>query len=95
MASINDKLHCCSHLLYWKLIFVCTDRDTLLRHGYFRLRTAAAYAYDDIKEQTATGLQHIMNNRSVIEIGITLASSFVVIPYNGIYKELSFLKSFF
>ena len=51
------------------------------------MRAVAASAYDDIKEQTATGLQHVMETKSVIEIGVRLASSFVVIPQNGRYKE--------
>nr|CAB3267621.1 vacuolar protein sorting-associated protein 13A-like [Phallusia mammillata] len=52
-----------------------------------QLRAVAASAYDDVKEQTATGLQHVMENRSVLEVGIRLSSSYIVIPRNGIFQD--------
>jgi len=51
------------------------------------LRAVAASAYDDIKDQTATGLQHVMDTKSVIEISIRLSSSFVVVPKTGFYSK--------
>ena len=60
-----------------------TDRTCFL---LYRLRAVAASAYDDIKEQTATGLQHVMETRTVVEIGITLSSSCVVIPRDGVFR---------
>ena len=57
------------------------------RNRLSRLRAVAASAYDDIKEQTATGLKHAMDTKSVVEIAIRLSSSYVVVPKTGFYSK--------
>ncbi|XP_076814167.1 intermembrane lipid transfer protein VPS13A-like isoform X3 [Clavelina lepadiformis] len=54
-----------------------------------QLRSVAASAYDDIKEQTATGLQHVMETRNVVEIGVHLSSSYVILPYKGTFQNVT------
>lgn len=52
-----------------------------------QIRAAAALAYEDIKDQTATGLQHVMETRKITDIDVQLMSSYVVMPKNGSYYE--------
>lgn len=52
-----------------------------------QLRAAAAAAYEEIKDQTATGLQHAMETHTISNIDVTVMSSFIVIPKDGRYTD--------
>lgn len=52
-----------------------------------QIRAAAASTYDDIKDQTATGLKHVMATRKITDINVKFMSSYVVMPKNGRYVE--------
>ncbi len=43
--------------------------------------------FDEIKEQTATGLQHVIEQHKYTDINIDLKPSYVIIPHGGVYKK--------
>ncbi len=53
----------------------------------FRLQAAAMAKFDEIKEQTATGLQHVIEQHKYTDINIDLKPSYVIIPHGGVYKK--------
>ena len=63
------------------------------RHGnyfFFRLQAAAMAKFESIKEQTATGLQHAIDEHKYTDISVDLKPSYVIIPETGSYKEWVF-----
>ena len=39
--------------------------------------------YEEIKEQSATGLQHAIDLKKYTEIAVDLQSSYVIVPHGG------------
>ena len=56
----------------------------------FRLQAAAMAKFESIKEQTATGLQHAIDEHKYTDISVDLKPSYVIIPETGSYKEWVF-----
>jgi vacuolar protein sorting-associated protein 13A/C len=54
---------------------------------YCRLSQAAVAKFEEIKEQSATGLQHAIEQRKYTEISVDLQPSYVIIPDQGYYKK--------
>nr|XP_039248521.1 vacuolar protein sorting-associated protein 13C-like isoform X1 [Styela clava] len=52
-----------------------------------QIRAAAFAAYEDLREQTATGLKHAMATRKITDISVNIMSSYVVVPKNGRYVD--------
>ncbi|WAR29642.1 VP13A-like protein [Mya arenaria] len=48
---------------------------------------AAMSKYEDIKEQTATGMQHAIDQQKYTEISVDLQSSYVIVPHGGIWTK--------
>lgn len=53
----------------------------------YRLQAAAWEKYEEIKEQTATTMKHVMNERKYMQVNIDLKPSRILLPHSGIYKE--------
>ncbi|XP_041355806.1 vacuolar protein sorting-associated protein 13A-like isoform X2 [Gigantopelta aegis] len=51
-----------------------------------QLSQAAMATFDDIKEQSATGLQHAIEQRKYTEITVDLMSSYIIVPEGGFMK---------
>ena len=49
-----------------------------------RFSQAAMAKFDDIKEQSTTGIQHALEQHSYTEISLNLMSSYVLIPEGGL-----------
>lgn len=43
--------------------------------------------FEDIKEQSATGLKHAIEQHKYTDIRVDLKPSYVIIPHGGIYKK--------
>ena len=54
-----------------------------------QLSQAAVAKFEEIKEQSATGLQHAIEQRKYTEISVDLQPSYVIIPDEGYYKKES------
>ncbi|XP_052785478.1 intermembrane lipid transfer protein VPS13A-like [Mya arenaria] len=52
-----------------------------------QLSQAAMSKYEDIKEQTATGMQHAIDQQKYTEISVDLQSSYVIVPHGGIWTK--------
>ena len=55
--------------------------------SYFRLSQAAMSKYEEIKEQSATGLQHAIDQKKYTEISVDLKSSYVIVPHGGLLRK--------
>ncbi|XP_078488889.1 intermembrane lipid transfer protein VPS13A-like [Ciona intestinalis] len=54
-----------------------------------RLRTVAASTYNDVKNQTTTGLKHIIKNKQITQINVHFSSSRFVLPKDGTVQSNS------
>lgn len=54
---------------------------------FSRLSEAAVAKFEQIKEQSATGLQHAIEQRKYTEISVDLQPSYVIIPDKGYYTK--------
>ncbi|KAK3093140.1 hypothetical protein FSP39_011676 [Pinctada imbricata] len=52
-----------------------------------QLSQAAMQKFEDIKEQSATGLQHAIEQKKYTDIKIDLQPSLVIVPQTGFYKK--------
>ncbi|XP_065940396.1 intermembrane lipid transfer protein VPS13A isoform X3 [Magallana gigas] len=52
-----------------------------------QLSRAAMAKFEDIKEQSATGLKHAIEQHKYTDIRVDLKPSYVIIPHGGIYKK--------
>lgn len=52
-----------------------------------RLSRAAMAKFEDIKEQSATGLKHAIEQHKYTDIRVDLKPSYVIIPHGGVYKK--------
>ena len=43
--------------------------------------------FDEIKEQSSTGIQHAIEQHKYTDISVDLMSSYVIVPEGGILKE--------
>ena len=43
--------------------------------------------FDELKEQTATGLQHAIDQHKYTDIDVDLQPTYVMVPQTGVYKE--------
>ena len=43
--------------------------------------------FEDLKEQTAAGLQHAIQQRKYTDIRVNLKPTQVMVPYNGRYEK--------
>ena len=43
--------------------------------------------FEEVREQSATGLQHAIDLKKYTEISVDLQSSYVIVPYGGILKK--------
>ncbi|KAM6942753.1 intermembrane lipid transfer protein VPS13C [Xenentodon cancila] len=53
------------------------------------LTSATLSKLEEIKEKTATGLSHIIETRKVLDLGIDLKPSYLLIPMSGFYSNSS------
>ena len=53
----------------------------------FRLSQAAMSKYEQMKEQSATGLQHAIEQKKYTEIAVDLKSSYVIVPHGGLLRK--------
>lgn len=51
----------------------------------FRLSEATAHSLDNVKQMTATGLQHAIEQHTSLELNIDIDAPYVLIPYAGHY----------
>ncbi|KAI8503100.1 Vacuolar protein [Branchiostoma belcheri] len=51
------------------------------------LTSAAMSKFEEFREQTATGLQHMISVRKVTDVHVDLKSSYIILPQNGFYTE--------
>lgn len=54
---------------------------------FLRLSQAAMAKFDEVKEQSATGLQHSIEQHKYTEISVDLMSSYVLVPEGGLMKK--------
>ena len=52
-----------------------------------QLQSAAMAKFEDLKEQTATGLQHAIQHRKYTDINVDLKPTQVMVPEGGVYKK--------
>ena len=52
-----------------------------------RLSRAAVAKFEDIKEQSASGLKHAIEQHKYTDIRVDLKPSYVIIPHGGYYKK--------
>ncbi|XP_053387649.1 intermembrane lipid transfer protein VPS13A-like isoform X4 [Mercenaria mercenaria] len=52
-----------------------------------QLSQAAMSKFDEIKEQSATGLQHAIDLKKYTEIAVDLQPSYVIVPHGGIWTK--------
>lgn len=64
------------YFYYLILIFKC-----------FRLQAAAGTKLAEMKEKSAIGMQHIIDEHKRLELKIDMMASYVVIPHGGFYKK--------
>ncbi|XP_035670900.1 vacuolar protein sorting-associated protein 13C-like isoform X6 [Branchiostoma floridae] len=51
------------------------------------LTSVAMSKLEEFREQTATGLQHMISVRKVTDVHVDLKSSYIILPQNGFYTE--------
>ncbi|CAH1251543.1 VPS13A [Branchiostoma lanceolatum] len=51
------------------------------------LTSVAMSKFEEFREQTATGLQHMISVRKVTDVRVDLKSSYIILPQNGFYTE--------
>ncbi|KAL4216396.1 Vacuolar protein [Mactra antiquata] len=52
-----------------------------------QLSQAAMAKYEDIKEQSASGLQHAIDQKKYMEISVDLKPSYIIVPHGGIWRK--------
>ncbi|XP_021375808.1 vacuolar protein sorting-associated protein 13A-like isoform X2 [Mizuhopecten yessoensis] len=67
--------------------FFKPPEDIRLQQINLQLSQAAVAKFEDLKEQSATGLQHAIDQRKYTDIRIDVKSSYVIIPEGGFYKK--------
>ena len=53
----------------------------------FRLQSVALAKLEEIKEQTASGLQYVIDQHKYAEIDVQLAPTCLLIADNGVYQR--------
>ena len=53
--------------------------------SHFSLSAAAASSLVDITEQSSTGLQYMVDNKSVLDLKINVQPTYVIVPENGVH----------
>ncbi|KAH3865932.1 hypothetical protein DPMN_028979 [Dreissena polymorpha] len=48
--------------------------------------------YEDIKEQSASSLQHAINLKKYTEIAVDLMSSYIIVPHRGLWTKHKYGK---
>lgn len=54
---------------------------------YSRLQAAAGTKLAEIKEKSALGMQHIIDEHKRLELKIDMMASYIVIPHGGFYRK--------
>ena len=52
-----------------------------------RLQAAAMAKFEEVKEQTATGLAHAIEHHKFMDIKVDLQPSHIIIPHKGFYRR--------
>ncbi len=53
----------------------------------FRLQAAAMAKFEEIKEQTTTGMAHAIEHHKYTDISVDLKPTYVLIPEKGVYSR--------
>ncbi|XP_014662270.1 PREDICTED: vacuolar protein sorting-associated protein 13A-like [Priapulus caudatus] len=56
-----------------------------------QLQAAAASKLDELKEMSATGLQHAVEHHKYMDLNIDIQPSYVIVPENGVYSDSAHL----
>ena len=43
--------------------------------------------FEELKEQTATGLQHAISQRKYTEITVNIKPTYIIMPERGVYRR--------
>ena len=54
---------------------------------FLRLQSAAYAKLEEIKEQTAAGLQHMIDQHKYADIDIYVQPTYLLVPDNGVYLK--------
>ena len=54
---------------------------------FFRFSQAAMEKFDEIKEQSSTGIQYAIEQHKYTDISVDLMSSYIIMPEGGVLKE--------
>ena len=77
--------------IYHDIYYIRSGISDLLPQTFhlftFRLQAAAMAKFEDLKEQTATGIQHAIDVHKYTDINIDLKPSYIIIPYGGTNKR--------
>jgi hypothetical protein len=65
---------------YWIGSMCCT------LYFIWRLQATAESTLADIKEKSATGLQHAIQQQSVLDLSVDLQAPYIIIPHGGLYS---------
>lgn len=79
----------CNHPQYLSLLLPFFLLFSPLCHFLSRLTQAASATWDQLKSQTAAGLQEALKNRKQLEVAITLQSPYLLVPEKGRYTKNS------
>lgn len=79
-------------MIDWKILDndITQQNNKLLGSPLFfscRLSQAAMAKFEEIKEQSATGLQYAIEQRKFTAINVDLKPSCVIVPHKGFYKS--------
>ena len=64
---------------------MCTTLPTYVLT--FRLRSSAMSRFEELKEQTATGLRHAVETRNYSDIKVNFQPSYIILPQDGVYRK--------
>lgn len=73
----------CSKLFRTKYLFLICS---------LRLQAAAGTKLAEIKEKSALGMQHIIEEHKRLELKIDMMASYIVIPHSGFYRKYDILN---
>jgi vacuolar protein sorting-associated protein 13A/C len=51
-----------------------------------RLQSTAESKLADIKEKSATGLQYVIQQQSILDLNVDLQAPYIIVPHGGFYS---------
>lgn len=57
-------------------------------HLCCRMQTAALAKFQEVKQQTVSGLKNSLQERKFIDVAVCLQPTHLIVPENGVYNRL-------